>query len=664
VIRTKHFARVAIAGAALSAASAAQFAPSFELGAVDGSTGFRISGIGLADHSGSSISNAGDFNGDGIDDVIIGSPNASPGPYDYAGQAYVVFGKVGIGASGVVDLAALDGQNGVVLFMAKSHRHAGSQVAGAGDLNGDGFADVVVTDTYDAGAAYVVFGGVNVAPSGVVDLLSLDGTDGFKMWGLFSSANPDPSVSAAGDFNADGYADVIVGLPESNSKFLRETLEAGEACIVFGGPTVGAGGDIQLTALDGTNGVQIEGAGKYDACGTSVAGLGDFNGDGIDDVLVGAQWAAGSDGSAYVVFGGASAGVGGHIDVATLDPATSGMRLDGVVPSGKVGAFCAGPGDINADGLADLVLGAPYVDDPFVPDIGEVYVVFGGLDVGPDGALGLGELNGLNGFRVHGLDNSDFFGTGVAGAGDLNADGVADLVLGGPQGDPHGKSKAGESWVIFGHAAVGSAGTIDLTTLDGLSGFVVNGAFSGDLAGTSLAAGDLNGDGVDDLVVAAPWAWNGAIEGTGQTYCVFGKPSPPPVPSAPLIAFPDALKMLAPLPQKQVIAAGAEHAGRMYWMLGTKSGTAPGFVFDGISVPLNPDVYLDYTLAHPGGSLLPASVGVLDDEGRAVSWFLWPDGLVSLPLIGTELHHAFGVVDPTTAKLKLVSNAAPLVISL
>jgi hypothetical protein len=308
------------------------------------------------------------------------------------------------------------------------------------------------------------------------------------------------------------------------------------------------------------------------------------------------------------------------------------------------------------------VLGAPYADFGFSTDRGEAYAVFGGLEPGTDAEFGLDELAGMNGFSMRGLDASDFLGDSVSGAGDPNGDGVPDLLLGAPQGDPHGKTAAGESWLVFGHPSLGLAGTLELALLDGLDGLVLNGGFAGEQAGSVSSAGDLDADGLGDLLVGAPWSWDGAVEGAGRTYAVFGMQTSPPVPHPVLVAFPATLSMLAPTPHKQVINAGPAYAGHIYWVLGTTSGTEPGFLYGSIAVPLNPDPYVAFTLSHPNSSLMPQSVGVLDAEAKGVSWFIWPDGFVSPALVGLEVHHACGLIDPLTLAVELVSNAASLII--
>ena len=156
---------------------------SLEISSLDGSNGFTLNGVAIGDDSGNSVSNAGDINGDGIDDLIIGARSADPNG-NGGGQSYVVFGGTEVGATGSLELSSLDGSNGFALNGLVSNDLSGYSVSNAGDINGDGIDDLIIgapgadpNGNYSAGTSYVVFGGTEVGATGTLELSSLDGRE-------------------------------------------------------------------------------------------------------------------------------------------------------------------------------------------------------------------------------------------------------------------------------------------------------------------------------------------------------------------------------------------------------------------------------------------------------------------------------------------------------
>ena len=242
-IATRLCARVAVAAGLAMAVPAAALAGAFpaeiDLSALNGADGFALDGASGFESAGFSVSDAGDVNGDGIDDIAIGTAGA--------GVGYVVFGT-DQGFPARSSLSTLDGTDGFALA------GAGYDVSGAGDVNGDGIGDVMTTAPW-AATTYVVLGSNQGFPA-VFDVSTLDGTNGFAV----NRAEYD--VSGAGDVNGDGIGDIIIGQSSEGANF------AGRAYVVFG-----AGGGfpplVDVGTLDGSNGFALEGADVLGAFGVA-----------------------------------------------------------------------------------------------------------------------------------------------------------------------------------------------------------------------------------------------------------------------------------------------------------------------------------------------------------------------------------------------------------
>ncbi len=490
--------------------------PVVELSSLDGSNGFVINGVLPHDQSGTSVSTAGDANGDGFDDLLIGASSAySVGNFDSSGASYVVFGTSGVGASGAVELSALDGNDGFQLNNSQdSFKSLGGSVSTAGDVNGDGINDLLIGAEVrnPNGAGYVVFGASEVGASGAVELSELSGSNGFALNGVGSGDTSFISVSAAGDVNGDGVDDVLINTQYTNELGDFMFSVYGASYVVFGASGVGASGTVELSALDGNNGFVLN---RADDDIYSISAVGDINDDSFDDLLIGAGSAY--SGASYVVFGSSGIGSSGPPKMSALD-GSNGFVLNGATGFTN-GKSVSTVGDINGDGVDDLLIGVSRAN-PNGSDSGASYVIFGASGVGSGGTLELSALDGSNGFVMNGSATDDFSGRSVSAAGDVNGDGIDDMLIGAPFADPNGNS-SGASYVVFGSSGFVS-GTLELSALDGSNGFVLNGVAGGDNSGRSVsAAGDINGDGVDDLLIGAPTTSHNQFAGT--TYVVFGQ---------------------------------------------------------------------------------------------------------------------------------------------
>lgn len=414
-----------------------------------------LTGGAAGDRFGIAVSGAGDVNGDGYADVIVGADYNDAGGNN-AGRAYVYVGG-----------PRMDRTPDLILTGAAAGDGFGGSVSKAGDVNGDGYGDLIVGASYndaggaDAGRAYVFFGGSSL--NGVVDLILTGGSAG-DWFGL--------SVSAAGDVNGDGYADIIVGAPRNDVG----GTDAGRAYVYHGGSSMDNVADVTLTGLSAGDGF-----------GISVSGAGDVNGDGYSDVIVGAHGsdAGGIDaGRAYVYLGGQA-----------FDP-TAAVVLTGAAAGDDFGRSIAGAGDVNGDGYDDVIVGAMF-NYAAGFDAGRAYVYFGGA-----------RMDNAANVILSGASSGDVLGLSVSGAGDVNGDGYSDILVGAPGSDAGG-TDAGKAYVH----AYSMTGTM-LTD--------VRLAGEGGVFGASVAsAGDVNGDGYDDLIVGAPEY----SSYRGRAYIYFGGPN-------------------------------------------------------------------------------------------------------------------------------------------
>jgi hypothetical protein len=386
---------------------------------------------------GSDVASAGDVNGDGFDDVLVS------GPWYDGGQP----------REGVVSLylGSAFGPDALPSWMFESDQPTatlGWAIASAGDVNGDGYDDVILgAKDYAAPLAYMgrvwVFLG---SPTGLDPAPTWVATGGIEGAGLGTS------VASAGDVNADGYDDVILGAPEWSPNSI-----GGEGKVyVYLGSAVG------LDTVPAWVGEAAESASNY---GESVASAGDVDGDGYDDIVIGAPETGLGEayGRAYVYRGSATGpevAASWTIDQVDHDYAYYGQSVTSA-------------GDVNGDGYADVAIGA------------EMYDAVGAVFVYEGSAAGLSTVASTS---IEGVSELEYFGFALASA-DFDADGFDDLVVGAP---------SYEDWT--GRVDVFLGGASGLST-------TVAWSISGDEVGYGLGpVGDFNGDGVDDLLIGAPHA--------------------------------------------------------------------------------------------------------------------------------------------------------------
>jgi FG-GAP repeat protein/VCBS repeat protein len=452
--------------------------------------------------TGSAIANVGDLNGDGRPDIAVGAPERALPGRPLAGTVYVVFGSA---ATGMLDLDAL-GTGGFTIMGGRNYR-AGLGVAAAGDVNGDGRPDLLVSaprkNGYKVpGSAFVVYGKADTA---AIDLSALTTAQGFEISGVAPSPNATPEdIAGPGDIDGDGFADVLV-------------TTAGRDAVVVYGAAHRASFDLRNLGRVPSRGFRITGPGGQ----PTVAAAGDVNGDHRADLLVGAPSVLLPGhrfpvNSAFVVFG--------HRRSATLDLrhlGSRGFRIGGLAAGRIVRPAVAGVGDLSANGRADLLVirdpgGAP-------GEVPQAAVVLGSRSTQ---SVDLGRLTAAKrGFRIRGetppANGFSVLGP-LAGVGDLNGDGVPDLGLASATAPSGVANRVQSAFIVYGRARSPTLALPDL----GTAGFRLtgppppaSGAGCESRLGAALApGGDFDGDGRADLVVGAP--------GIGCSGRVFVIPAP------------------------------------------------------------------------------------------------------------------------------------------
>lgn len=403
---------------------------------------------------GYSVAGAGDINGDGYSDIIVGAYTYSNGQAN-EGVAYVYFGS----ATGI-NIATP-----TLLEMNQASANFGVSVACAGDVNGDGYSDLIIgANQYDngqtdEGAAFVYHGSAGGISNTIATQIERDQNTSYVGF----------SVACAGDVNADGYSDVVVGARTYDNGTSGEG-----AAFVFHGSSAG---------LSTTPATMVS-SGQFNAfMGNSVACAGDVNGDGYSDIIVGSilyDNGETDEGAAFIYLGSASG----------INPVFA-TRLERNQVSAEFGCCVAGAGDVNGDGYSDVIVGAEFYDNGQT-DEGAAFVY-------------LGSATGISNTVATQLEKNQAsagFGYNVNSAGDVNGDGYGDVIVGAPTYD-NGQTDEGAAFIYLGSAA--GLNTVAATQLE-------SNQASAELGVSTACAGDVNGDGYSDVIVGAPYYDNGQTD--------------------------------------------------------------------------------------------------------------------------------------------------------
>ena len=405
--------------------------------------------------AGHSVAGGADLNADGWPDIVVGAPGWYTDEMEYGvGFVGVFYGPLS-GSYLLTDAdVSVQGEVG-----GNPYDWAGECVAFPGDVNADGHEDLLLgsgdVGGVGSGAAHLFYGPV----SGALTISDADALLTGAPWG----GGVGDALAGAGDVNGDGYPDLIVG-----DDFQGSGPPAGQAYLVHG-PVSG------VSSLMGADAV-LTGANQGDYAGCAVACAGDVNGDGLDDLLVGAHGE--SRGMAHLVL----SPVEGEVSLADAD-----ASLLAEHNGDAVGSSVAGAGDLDGDGLADFMIGAPSTQT----GIGRAYAVLGR----PSGEVSLASAE----VRIIAAEVGDETGSAVAGAGDVDGDGALDVIVGALNMRLNSHSPGG-AYIVLAPVP----GTYDLADPDiRLLGYTDDNLIR-DAGAAVAAAGDADGDGLDDVLVGAP----------------------------------------------------------------------------------------------------------------------------------------------------------------
>jgi len=476
--------------------------------------GFTIVGAALGDHAGEVVTGVGDFNGDGLGDVAVASPVAH--------VVHIVFGSR---APVSVDLGSLGSAAGIAINFDPGLDRRNLALAPAGDFNGDGLADLAIampevqTMVEGGGRVWVVFGRSEAGPQSLASLVG-DGA-GVEISGALVDTRLGSGIDRAGDQNGDGRDDLLIGAK------LNGPMMSGTAHVIFGQPEAAS---LTLMAMgDGVNGQSFHTGEPGASLGWSVAGGKDVNGDGLPDMVIGAPSSEANGpnaGRAYVVFGNP-----GHTGLSVEDlagPEVKGFAIAGEAESDAAGYRVALVEDLNGDNLAEVLVGAPFTAEQGW-GTGSAYLVFGQQTATP---VELADIAaGVGGWKITGEGAQAFAGEFLAGVDDLTGDGLPEVIIGAYGSEPTG-FESGRVYLVAGQP--GASEPLAFADLQQqLGGQALAGPIEGSRMGNSVAdAGDVNGDGVGDLIVGAPQVGvepfgGGPPEnvGRGVAYVVLGGPS-------------------------------------------------------------------------------------------------------------------------------------------
>ncbi len=496
-------------------------------------TRFRLFGEVAGDSAGQVLSKIGDFNNDGFSDFAIGSSQSSPLAKMKAGSVYVVYGNA-TKPSADIPLVNLNSLNkGFRLVGNAIGNTIGGSLAPVADFNGDGLPDLLIgapEKSLFTGEAYILFGHTsslnslndfspaNFNPASA----SFPTNGGVKLQPTSALYQKFGGGLGSADLNGDGLSDLLIGSGDLDTNGSTAGVGHGRSTLLFGKASALA--NVNLAAgLPANQGLTLDSATANTHFGQRIVSAGDLDGDNREDAI----FASPGDNSVYLVFG--SSGISSVADINSLLASNAAVKISGPANT-NFGIAVASAGHMNGDSKSDIIILAstanPYNSGSYS---GAVYVIFGDTRANLKN-LDIANLSGNNGFVVHGgtftaagaLANFIKFAgpTSVAGLGDINKDNHDDIAITMPS-VLVGDHSYGETYFIYGRAS----GFADLnganlyTALDGVNGFKITGDNLNSASSVVSPAGDINGDGYADTLLATP---NGGPINAGVIHVLYG----------------------------------------------------------------------------------------------------------------------------------------------